>query len=385
MLRLSYNVFCRTLIGFLLLSSIFFGGYGTAWAWVNGCFATGDLTGWTATLNSGAAEQTLPVATVVSPGAAPNTNGTLCPAPAICLNQVYSGCNYAAEIYSGNGDSNHGDWAQISQSDTVPAATPWISFWFAAVLEGAHYQQGDPYDSDAYVLVQVLQGATVIYTQRFSWYDNLALLVNDGSAAPNGPWMHLPWTQYYYDMTPYAGQVVTIQYTAYSCVQTAHYAYGFIDNAAWLSASQVPTMTPTATSTPTPVNTPTATISPTVSNTPTITNTPTVTASPTPTVTPTSTATYTPTCESHVLPNPYNSKYAVSGVLNISCIPAGAMVSLYTVSGERVFSLPGSSGIVQWNGRNQNGVPVSSGIYFYVIQQGTKVLGEGKVLIVGTN
>ncbi len=50
-------------------------------AWVNQGFETGDMTGWTVTLNSGLAVLALPTTQVVAPGVAPDTNGTLCPAP----------------------------------------------------------------------------------------------------------------------------------------------------------------------------------------------------------------------------------------------------------------------------------------------------------------
>jgi hypothetical protein len=123
----------------------------------------------------------------------------------------------------------------------------------------------------------------------------------------------------------------------------------------------------------------TATPTPAISSTPTLT--PTVTITSTPTLTPTVTPTFTPTCVPHVWPDPFNPKYAVLGFLNLSCLPAGANVSFYTVSGELVNSLSESGGIVQWNGRNRSGVLVSSGIYFYVIQAGQTVIQKGKFLV----
>src|SRR5581483_5587352 len=244
-----------------------------AFAWVNSDFETGTLAGWTVTYGSGA-----PTASVVTSGAAPNTNGTLCPAPSICLNMVHNG-TYSAQIYSSSGDIGHADWARIEQSDVVPAATPWISFWFAAVLSGAHYLSGGPYGEDTYVLMEVIVGGTTIYSQRFSWFDNTALLVDDGV----NTWKHLPWTEYYYDMSAYVGQTATIRYTAYDCNQGGHYCWGYIDDAQWLSTFQVPT--PTNTPTNSPTRTPTATFT----NTPTITPTPTMTPTYTPTLSPTQT------------------------------------------------------------------------------------------------
>jgi hypothetical protein len=167
--------------------------------------------------------------------------------------------------------------------------------------------------------------------------------------------------------------------------------------------TSTPTDTSTVTSTPTQTSTPTVTFTSTMTLTPTITDTPTATFSPTVTFTPTNsytptntftvtltptitntftvTPTYTPTCVTHAWPDPYNPKYAVSELLNLSCIPPGATVSFYTVSGELVFSLPETGGMVQWDGRNRNGVLVSSGVYFYVIQVGNEAKGTGKFLV----
>ncbi len=381
----------------VLIFLFFGGGYYPAQAWVNPSFETGDFTGWTGTLVSGigaaSAGGSFPSTMVVGTGAAPNTNGFLCPAPAICLNQVHNG-NFAAQIYSGNGDAPHADWARLEQGDVVPGASPFISFWFSAVLCGTHFLKGDPAGSDAYVLFEVLGAGTTITSQRFSWYDTPGALVDDGYTSPLGdPWKHLPWTQYYFDMSPYIGQPVTIRYTAYSCWSTGHAAWGYMDDAEWLTAAQVPTYTstptrtPTATFTNTPTNTPTPTITPTFTETPTPTITFTPTVTPTPTYSFTPTPTFTPTCEPHLWPNPFNPKFANGGFLKIGCLAPGASITFYTISGEKVISL--SDGTTQfgeeltkvWDGKNQNGVPVSAGVYFYVIQLNDQVLLRGKILI----
>jgi hypothetical protein len=149
------------------------------------------------------------------------------------------------------------------------------------------------------------------------------------------------------------------------------------------SNTPTPSFTPTATPTLTPTSTPTntATITPTPSPTFTPTLTATTTLTPTPTLTPTVTPTSTPTCQTHLWPDPFNPRYAFEGTLNISCLPPGAVVSFYTVSGERVNQVNETGGMAQWNGTNRQGVPVSTGIYFYVIQNGSNVLGQGKFLV----
>ena len=384
----------------LFLFPLILGASQTAQAWNNAGFENGNLSGWTVSYNSGLTVVNLPAAAAAGPGPATWTNGN--------LNQVHIG-NYAAEIFSGDGEANHIDWARIEQSDTVPASAPYISFWFAAVLSGRHYlldQSGGTYTygQDTYVLAEILVGGTVVYSQRFSWYDNLSLLVNDGYAnVTTDPWMHLPWTQYYYDLSPYIGQQATIRYTAYDCGLSGHHCWGFIDDAQWISASQLPTPTSTPTNTPTVTFTPTSTDTPTPcmvggnTCTPTITFTPTTTGTNTPTGTPTQTYTpthtptathtptltdtATPTCVPKVWPNPFNPQRASGNSLKIDCLPDNATVSIYTLSGEFVAQANPIGGLALWKGVNQKGVPVSTGIYYYVIRQGSQLLLRGKLIV----
>src|ERR1700677_616204 len=352
----------------------------SALAWQNPDFNNG-FNFWTittppsASVTGAAAINLLPMTTVVAPGPAALTNGN--------LNQVdMPASTFAAELFSGAGDSNHADWVQISQTDnaTISAATPFLSFWFAAVLNGYHYTQSNgavtAYGDDTYVQVNVLVNGTPIYTQRYSWFDDFSALVNDGvtlyTSSPNpagsnpvtygyGPYMHLPWTQYYYNLSAYVGQTATIQYTAFDCSGSAHYCYGYFDNPQWVSASAVGTSyTPLSTDTPLPTSTPT----------------PTVTLTPTPTNTATITPTYTPTCVTYVWPDPYNPKTAVGGTLRFSCMNDQTNVLIYTVTGELVQTLnnqtnqsppvPCQSGNMWgtsycWNGRNSFGFPVATG------------------------
>lgn len=157
--------------------------------------------------------------------------------------------------------------------------------------------------------------------------------------------------------------------------------------------SPTPTATATPTFTPTSSNTPTFTSSFTPTATPTLTHTP--TASPTPTITSTPTATFTatitptPLCAMNIWPDPFNPDRAVGKVLKISCLPPGASVAFYTLSGEWVRTVSdtadvyGSERVALWDGKNFNGVPVSPGLYFYVIVgSGADVLLRGKILVV---
>jgi hypothetical protein len=144
-----------------------------------------------------------------------------------------------------------------------------------------------------------------------------------------------------------------------------------------------PGITCTFTNTPTGTATPTKT--PTITPTMTPTNTPTLT--PTFTSTTTSTPTDTPTCVPQVWPDPFNPKYAKNNVLKIGCLTPGSVVTIYTLSGEKVWTTSQSAFLYNspftavWDGKNQNGSPVSAGIYFYVIAEGGKVLQRGKFLV----
>jgi hypothetical protein len=105
----------------------------------------------------------------------------------------------------------------------------------------------------------------------------------------------------------------------------------------------------------------------------------------TPTITPTpvpATPTNTPIPPILIWPNPFNPAYAFDIVLYVSGLPPNSQVSFYTVAGQLVtpaIKCP-NGGQVTWDGKNGNGKLVSAGIYFYVVQSGTKVLLTGKLI-----
>ncbi len=140
--------------------------------------------------------------------------------------------------------------------------------------------------------------------------------------------------------------------------------------------SGTPTMTATVTSSPSPTDTPTVTYTSTFTSTPTLSSTPTV--SPTTTLTPT----VTPTpIGLHVWPNPFTLQKAVGGVLKAYLCPSGSSLEIYTVSGELVNTEREVNGLIEWDGRNDFGNKVSSGIYYYAIKKGDRVLLTGKLLV----
>jgi hypothetical protein len=146
------------------------------------------------------------------------------------------------------------------------------------------------------------------------------------------------------------------------------------------------TSTPTVTPTPTFSPTFTSTSTPTITPTPVFSFTPTYTFTPVNTSTPVFTATPVPPL--NVWPNPFNPNYAVpvNGVgpaLRAMTVPANSTMNIYTVSGELVAHLSENApGEIDWNGKNNNGVPVSAGPYYYVIQSGNTTLLTGRVLVI---
>ncbi len=164
-----------------------------------------------------------------------------------------------------------------------------------------------------------------------------------------------------------------------------------------LTNTATKTRTPTWTSTPSRSPTPTMSSTPTSSMTTTLTpnttnsSTPTALISLTATQTPTETCTITQTvliaatwntCPIEVWPNPFDPPRAVGEVLKVSCLPPGATVDFYTVSGEKVCHVTEYDGLALWAGVNLYGSPCSDGIYYYLILSGGNVLKEGKILLV---
>ncbi len=126
---------------------------------------------------------------------------------------------------------------------------------------------------------------------------------------------------------------------------------------------------------------PTATISPTITLTGTITQTPTITgtASISPTITITPTITETPYPDLRIYPNPCNREKAVRGSVKIE-LPGIADVRIYNVATYKVFEAIGVRGKIEWDCKNMDGQSVSPGIYYYLIDIGSKRY-RGKIYI----
>ena len=87
----------------------------------------------------------------------------------------------------------------------------------------------------------------------------------------------------------------------------------------------------------------------------------------------------------HVWPNPFSPKLAYNGLLNFSCLPDNATVNIYTLSGELCQQVSEIRGMAYWNGTNKKGMPVATGIYFYVVLSGDQVLARGKILVTNSS
>jgi hypothetical protein len=83
--------------------------------------------------------------------------------------------------------------------------------------------------------------------------------------------------------------------------------------------------------------------------------------------------------EIQVYPNPFNPRKAVGGVMKFRNLPEGAAVEIATLAMERVRLMTArTDNIVRWDGKNESGQEVATGIYIYRIKlpDGTSVSGR---------
>jgi len=87
-----------------------------------------------------------------------------------------------------------------------------------------------------------------------------------------------------------------------------------------------------------------------------------------------------------VYPNPFNPSKAQGGKLKFQYLPEGSRVEIYTLDHERVrilHVLTASGNRAQWDGRNEAGQDVASGVYLYrVVLPGRPVTGTGRIVLV---
>jgi hypothetical protein len=210
--------------------------------------------------------------------------------------------------------------------------------------------------------MEVLSGATTVYSQRFSSNDNAQLLV-DGDIA--NKWKYLPWMQVDIPLAAYVGNTLTVRFTSYDCNDSMHSSDGYIDDMDFV-VHKSPTVTPTLT--PTVSCTPTFTITPSFSATETRTQAPSATCTPTKTPQPTATPVFSIKKEGE-FPNPMSDKTHFVYRLGRD---ADVKVSIFTVSGEKLKTLnqDGKQGenALQWDGSNNDGKKTASGVFIYELE-----------------
>ena len=81
-----------------------------------------------------------------------------------------------------------------------------------------------------------------------------------------------------------------------------------------------------------------------------------------------------PTIGTQIYPNPYNPDKGE--FFHLGNVPAGETMTIYNMIGELVYSqrLKGNPALDTWDGLNNNGVKVVTGIYFLVVSGNKQVL-----------
>ena len=83
-------------------------------------------------------------------------------------------------------------------------------------------------------------------------------------------------------------------------------------------------------------------------------------------------------------PNPFKSGSITNIFYNLSDKNTeNAKLEIFNIKGQLIeeFSLPPNQSSIQWNGKNKNGIPVTSGTYFYKLSNGKTNLIEKMIII----
>jgi hypothetical protein len=83
-----------------------------------------------------------------------------------------------------------------------------------------------------------------------------------------------------------------------------------------------------------------------------------------------------------VFPNPWRSDRHAGHVLTFDGMPVNSTVKIFTLSGHKVASLSAPSGSVPWDLKNEDGDPVASGLYIYLITAGSNEKTTGKLVVI---
>jgi len=81
-------------------------------------------------------------------------------------------------------------------------------------------------------------------------------------------------------------------------------------------------------------------------------------------------------------PNPWIASQSQYSRIIFDNIPSGAQLLLYNLLGEPVFSTKVETQPFLWNVKNNSGLEVQSGMYFYYVKNGSEILKAGKIVII---
>lgn len=234
----------------IFVFALFFGfQFQTVFAqlWPNGDFTAGT-TNWNpisaTSVPSNSSGGCLPSVTVVNGPAVPAIDTLAGQLPNIPV-----GYTNACQLFSGLGDPNHEDYAQVSQSATVPGGgESTLSFLFAGVFENYHFINNEP-SEDAYLQINVIIGANTVASLTYNYGNNLNQIIQTGNGnsdyyTPCGAsttfgfmWGYVPWTNYIINLSGYVGQQATLQAAMHDCSGAGHYGVGYLDNVSWIAST----------------------------------------------------------------------------------------------------------------------------------------------------
>lgn len=80
-----------------------------------------------------------------------------------------------------------------------------------------------------------------------------------------------------------------------------------------------------------------------------------------------------------VYPNPW--KRGTAAAMNFTGLTTGSMVRIYSLAGELVRESAEQGGQMNWNGKNQDGEDIASGIYLWIVEETGGAIHRGKIAV----
>ncbi len=85
--------------------------------------------------------------------------------------------------------------------------------------------------------------------------------------------------------------------------------------------------------------------------------------------------------DTHAFPNPFVAKKSTLGTIAFTPLPTSGSITIYSIDGVEVRSLPIDNNIVSWDTKNAGGKNVASGVYYFRVNGGPKET-VGKLVII---